>query len=139
MYESKRTPAIVAGFAEGFLAPVVELLAGILIGASLLISDTMSSATGTPSLSNNLTLIFTIIACVDILRNIFVSFSHTQFAIGNVAGNVFGLFVFYGAIGVVSPESANSSLFWTIVMLVSLIIGIIVTVWKTGSEQSSYY
>jgi len=139
MYESRKTPAIILGFVEGFLAPVFELVIGILIGASLLVSSSMSSATGTPSLSNYISLIFTIIAGVDILRNIFASLMHTQFAIGNVVGNVFGLFIFYGAIHVVSPESANSSMFWTIVMLFSLIIGICLTVWKARSEQGSYY
>lgn len=139
MYEGRKTPAIILGFAEGFLAPVIELVVGIMIGATLLISDTMSSTTGTSSLSNYITLIFTIIACVDILRNIIISLSHTQFAIGNVAGNIVGLFIFYGAIHVVSLESANSSLFWTIVMLLSLIIGTCLTTWKARREQDSYY
>ena len=99
----------------------------------------LRSTTGGPSASNYLALIFTIIVTVDILRNIISSLSHTQFAVGNVIGNIFGLFVFYGAISVVSPESANSSLFWTIVMFVSLIVGILLTLWKVKSEQGSYY
>jgi len=139
MYESRKTPAIVLGFAEGFLAPVIELVAGIMIGAFLLVSSSIGAATGIPSLSNYTSLIFTTIACVDILRNIFASLMHAQFAIGNVVGNVFGLLIFYGAIRVISPESANSSIFWTIVMLLSLIIGICLTFWKTRSEQNDYY
>jgi hypothetical protein len=136
---SNRTPAIIVGFGEGFFAPIVELLVGVLIGATLLVSDTVSSATGAANISNNIALTFTIIASVDILRNIIISFSHSQFAVGNIAGNICGLFLFYGSISVISPESVNSSIFWTIIMLISLIIGIFITVWKLRQEQNTYY
>lgn len=136
---SNRPPAIIAGFTEGLFAPVVELVVGFMIGAVLLVSDTMSSATGTPNMSNSLNLVFIVISIVDILRNIFVSLSHSQFALGNVAGNVVGLFIFYGAISTVSPESANSSLLWTIVLLISLIVGIALTVWKARQENNGYF
>lgn len=136
---SNRTPAIFVGFGEGFLAPIVELVVGVLIGATLLVSETVSSATGTANIPNNIGLTFTIIASVDIIRNIIISFSHSQFAIGNIAGNICGLFLFYGSISVVSPESANSSVFWTIIMLISLIIGVFLTVWKLRQEQDTHY
>jgi hypothetical protein len=136
---SNRTPAFIVGFGEGLFAPIVELLVGVLIGATLLVSDTVSSATGAANISNNIALTFTIIASVDILRNIIISFSHSQFAVGNIAGNICGLFLFYGSISVISPESVNSSIFWTIIMLISLIIGIFITVWKLRQEQNTYY
>ncbi len=130
---SNQTP-ILAGFVEGLFAPVIELVVGVMIGAVLFVSDTMSSVAGTPSMSNTIALTFTLIAIVDIIRNIVVSFLHSQFAIGNVAGNILGLFIFYSAISTVSPESANSSVFWTAIMLVSLIIGIVATAWKASQE-----
>ena len=133
---SNRTPAMFAGFVEGLFAPVIELVVGVLISATLFISDAMSSASGTPSMSNNIALAFTLIATVDIIRNLIISYTHSQFALGNIIGNICGLFLFYGAINAVSPESANSSLLWTIVMLASLILGIFVTIWKAYHEQS---
>lgn len=136
---SRKPPAIITGFTEGLLAPVVELIMGFMVGAMLLVSDAVSSIAGMPNPSNSLNLIFTAIVLVDFLRNILVSLSHNQFAIGNVAGNIFGLFLFYGAIASVSPESANSSLIWTIAMLFSLIVGIALTIWKARIEEQTYY
>lgn len=138
MTERGSVPRFVGGLIEGFFAPVVELVVGVLIGASITISDTMSSATGTQNVSPNISLIFTVIAVVDILRNIISCLFHTQWAIGNVIGNIFGLFVFYNAISFVSPESADSALFWTIVMTASLVIGVVITIWQK-SRESKYY
>ncbi len=135
----RSTPSpFIAGFAEGFFSPVLELVFGILIGAALTVGEEASSATGTLNPLPNFTLIFTVVSVIDIIRNIGSSLAHSSLAMGNVVGNIFGLFIFYGAISAVSQESATSSVFWTAIMAISLVAGIILTVWKRSQEKRVY-
>jgi hypothetical protein len=139
MSENNQPLNFVLGFAEGLFSPVVELVVGILVGVGVVIASALSSA-GAPNMAGYITLIFVVVVLVDILRNIISSFRHSAFAFGNVVGDVFGLVIFYQAIRFVSPESADYSLFWTGVMVVSLIIGCVVTgVRAMGSGRSDYY
>lgn len=115
-------PPIVAGFIEGLLAPVFELIIDVFITAL----NSVSSATGAP----NFLWFIALFSIIDIVRNIIVCLSHSQFAIGNVIGNILGIVLFYGAISSVSQEAANSSLLLTIILTVSLIIGIVLTIWR---------
>jgi hypothetical protein len=121
-------PPIVAGFVEGLLAPIFELVFCVLVTAL----NAVSSATGSP----NLALFVALLSIMDIVRNIALGLSHSQFAIGNAVGNVFGLFLFYGAISSVSNEAANNSLLLTVILVVSLVIGIVITFW--GRDNQTY-
>lgn len=121
-------PPIVAGFIEGSFAPVVELVVGVMI-TSL---TAVSSAMGAP----NMVGLIALVSIVDILRNTLSRLLHTQFAMENVIGNIFGIVFFYSAIGYVSPEAANSSLLLTMILAISLLVGVIITIWRRSKESS---
>jgi hypothetical protein len=129
MSRGNNYPPIVAGFIEGLFAPVVELVVGVIITSLTAASSAMGAL--------NMTGLIALISIVDILRNILSCLLHTQFAIGNVMGNIFGIVFFYGAISYVSSEAANSSLLLTIILAISLLVGVVITIWRR-SEESSY-
>jgi hypothetical protein len=128
MSRGSKTPPIVLGFAEGLIAPVVELVIGVWVTALTAIG----SAMGTP----NVTGFIALFSIVDVLRNIIACLLHTQFAIGNVIGNIFGIFLFYGSISSLSSEAANSSLLLTIILTISLIVGVCITIWRSRNSDS---
>jgi hypothetical protein len=122
MSNGTNTPPIIAGFIEGLLAPVVELIIAVMVTAL----NAVNSATGSP----DITWFIALFSIMEILRSIFACILHTEFAIGNVIGNVFGIIIFYGAVSTISSEAANSSLLLTIILIISLILGIFLTIWR---------
>ncbi|MGA2681855.1 MAG: hypothetical protein ABSF44_08660 [Candidatus Bathyarchaeia archaeon] len=130
-----RTPPIVIGFAEGLLAPIFELVISILVASAIAIN----SATGSP----NLTWVISLFFLMDFARNVISCLLHTQYAIGHVAGSIFGIILFYGAISFVSREVANSSLLITIILIVSLFVGVCIAVWQgirnNRNSETRYY
>jgi hypothetical protein len=115
MSKGSNTPPIVAGFIEGLLAPLSELLIGIIITAL----NAVNSAMGSPNLSGFIALI----SIVDFVRNILLGLSASQFALGNLIGNIFGIVLFYGLISSVSSEAANYSMLLTIILAISWGVG----------------
>jgi flagellar biosynthesis protein FliR len=130
-----KTPLIIVGFGEGLVGPVVELMISGLITAVVAVS----SATGAP----NMTWFFGLFATADLVRNIVGCILHTQYAIGHVAGSIFGIAICYGGISLINKEVADSSLLTVVILTVSLVIGIIVGVlrWKGKASNSElgYY
>ncbi len=117
---------------SGFFNPVIELCIGTMIGALIIVGESLASSTGAPNLLSNIPLILTLTSIVDYVKDIYRAFKHTELAVGNVIGNVLGLFIFYGAINAASPESAIASLIWIIVMIISLFVRCIIAVWQKG-------
>jgi uncharacterized membrane protein YdjX (TVP38/TMEM64 family) len=74
---------------------------------------------GSPNLSGFIVLI----SIVDFVRNILLGLSASQFALGNLIGNIFGIVLFYGLISSVSSEAANYSLLLTIILAISWGVG----------------
>jgi hypothetical protein len=120
-------PPIIEGFTEGLFAPLFELIVDVFVTAL----NSISSATG----ASSMVWFIALFSIMDVLRNAVVCYFHSQFAIGNVFGNILGILLFYGAIKTVSPEAATSSLLLTIILVISLIIGIFVTAWRAASTE----
>jgi len=118
-------PRIVSGFIEGLLSPVLELIFGVFVTAL----NSISSSAAASSMVGFIALF----SVMDVLRNVLACYFHSQFAIGNVLGNVLGILLFYGAIKTISPEAATSSLPLTIILIISLIMGIFVASWRMAS------
>jgi hypothetical protein len=120
------SPPIVAGFIEGLFAPVFELIFAVFATAL----NSVSTVTGAP----NMGLFFAVFGILDLTRSVLACLAHTQFAIGNVIGNFFGIWLFYGAIKDVSQEAANSSFLLTVILAISLIIGFAITIWRNTTS-----
>jgi len=121
-------PPVVGGFIEGLLAPIIELVIDVFVTGL----NSISSAAG----AANVFWFIVLFSIIDLLRNVIACSLHTQFAIGNIFGNIFGIFLFYEAIGAVSSEAANYSLPLTIILAISLITGVFITVWRDIGNQS---
>lgn len=113
-----RTPPIIAGFIEGLMLPVVELMLTVLFLAGIKVVETANED------SSFLILTFIILGIADFARNILIGISTNQFATGSFIGNVFGLILFYSAISSVSQEAATQSVLLTIVLGISLGVGV---------------
>jgi len=135
---SKKIPVIVTGFIEGLFAPVSELILSVFITTGYLFLDIMRSGIGASNIFNIMSLTFGLIILIDFIRNIIIALMANQFAIGNIIGNFFGLFIFYGAISAASPESAYTSVFGTTIMSLSLIIGIIIKWWRANRAEDTF-
>ena len=125
---SANYPPIVGGFIEGLLAPFIELI--IVVFATAV--NSISSASG----AINMLWFFALFSIIDLLRNVLLCWLFTQFAKGNVIGNILGIFLFYEAINSVSPEAANYSLALTIILTFSLITGVFITAWRYIGDQN---
>lgn len=112
-------PPIVAGFFEGLFAPVLEVIFDVILTAFSKVSSTTGAW---------IVLFAVLLFVMDIVRNVLLGLKHNQFAIGNLAGNICGLFLFYGTISSISSEAANNSILLTAILASSLVIGIIIYV-----------
>ena len=116
---------IVSGFIEGLLAPVLELIFGVLVTAL----NSISPATG----ASSMVWFIALFAIIDILRNVVACYFRAKFALGNVFGDILGILLLYWAIKKVSPEASTSSLPLTIILIISLIMGVFVGSWRMAS------
>lgn len=124
------TPPIIAGFVEGLLAPVSELIAAVLLTAGFQISQTTGGS------SSFLALGAAIFLAIDFIRNIALGLSHSQFAIGSVAGNIFGIWIFYTAVASISQDAATESLLLTLALVISFIVGLVLLAHSYISNSS---
>jgi hypothetical protein len=65
-----------------------------------------------------------IIIVIDFARNILIGLSHSQFALGNVVGNILGIIIFFPALSNTSPAVAGHSVLLAIALVASYGIGI---------------
>jgi hypothetical protein len=114
------TPPIVAGFIEGLLAPILELFSALILSAAQS-SSTSFFSTGIIA-SDALVLLL-----VDFTRNVIIGSSRSQFAVGNIVGNVFGLLIFGGVVLQDSGEAIVESVFLTAALLVSFLLSVYLT------------
>lgn len=87
MPRNNKEPPIIAGFIEGLLAPVFELLFCVVITALNAVSSTM----GSPNLLGFVALL----SIIDVVRNIGLGLSKSQFATGHLIGSIFGILLFF--------------------------------------------
>jgi hypothetical protein len=120
-------PAFIAGFVEGLLAPVFELVVVVILSAFAQAGQGLS--TGAPPFYLFLALLF----IIDLVRSVAIGLSHSEFAVGNVIGNVFGIYIFYSSLSTVSAQAANDSLIFTVAMVVSFVLGLVAL--ATGSSS----
>lgn len=114
----QETPPIVAGFIEGLVLPLVELVFSVFILAS---TQLVESLDGDPTF---VILLFLMVGIADFTRNIVIGLRFNQFAIGNLIGSFFGLWLFYSLVATVSEEAASHAVWLTVVLAASLGAGI---------------
>ena len=110
--------SFVSGIVEGMVAPLLELLSSLLFSASLKVSESASGPTW------YLGTIVVIVIIADFVRNVLLGVSRSQFALGNIFGNIAGLFIFFGVINSISKEAASESLLLTIALIASYGLGV---------------
>ena len=114
-----------AGLGQGIVAPLFELIGSIMISASLKAAESVEGTSG------YITSMIVIVTLADFARNILLGFSRTQFALGNLVGNIIGLILFFGAISSISQDAAAESLLLAIALIVSYALGLYIY-WKRG-------
>lgn len=127
-------PPIIAGFLEGLVAPVVELVVVSIISAFIRAANSIN-APSTP-----LWLLLVGFLLVDYVRNVIVGLVGGSFAIGSLAGNILGLILFYNVVSVVSQEAATDSLLLTIALGGSLVLGAVLAAMEDrGNDNPDMY
>jgi hypothetical protein len=130
MSRGSNTPPIVAGFIEGLLAPLVELVSGVMV--------TALNAVGSAMGSTNLSGFVALISIADFVRNILLGLSASQFALGNLIGNILGIVLFYGSINSVSSEAANYSLLLAVILTISWVVGACLWLLRRRNNEDNY-
>ncbi len=116
---SARDPPVLVGFGQGLVAPLLELIASVLISTSLKTAETINASS-----SMYMYAITGIVILIDFVRNILLGLSRSEFALGNLIGNIIGIIIFYAAIASISQEAATQSILLTITLGVSYAVGL---------------
>ena len=126
LMSNRGDPPFIVGLGQGIVAPLLELVASVILSASFKISENLG---GSPWY---LFAIVAIVVIVDFVRNILLGLSHSEFALGNLIGNIIGIILFYAAISSISQEAATQSILLLVALVGSYIVGVILY-FRSGS------
>ena len=62
------------------------------------------------------------ILTIDLIKNIGIGISRSDFAKGNLLGDLIGLLIFLQTISIIFPEAADESVIMTVVLFLSLVL-----------------